>query len=91
MLTVNAWPFLEGTCHCCFVLYCYERGRDTANYYNYYYVTAMTVEMNTNFEKHFIHLFCQKLLKIFYCQPVTLQNMIDSIKNKSSTFFLSYY
>jgi len=46
--------------------------------------------MNTKFEKHFINLFCQKLLRIFYCQPVTLQNVIDSLKNKRCTFSLSY-
>lgn len=90
ILTVNAWPFLERICHCSFVLYCYQRGRNTANYCNYYSVTAVTVETNTNFEKRFIHPFCQKLLKVLYCWPVTLQNMIESLRNKRCTFSLSY-
>lgn len=88
--TVNAWQFLELICHCSFVLYHYQHGRNAANYCNYYYVTAMTVEMNTNFENNFIHPFCKKLLKISYRKPVTLKNKIDSLINKRCTFSLSH-
>lgn len=65
MLTVSARLFIECICHCSIVLCCYQHGRNTANYCNYYYVAAMTFEMNTNFEKYFIHPFCWKLLKYF--------------------------
>lgn len=58
ILRASAWLFIECICHCSFVLCCYQHGRDTANYCNYCYVTAMTFEMNTDFEKHFMHPFC---------------------------------
>lgn len=90
ILTASAWLFIEYICRCSSVLCCYQHGRNTGNYCNYYCVTAMTFEMNTNFEEHFIHPFHWKLLKIFYCQSVTLQNMIDSLRNKRYTFSLSY-